>query len=101
MPNTALVAGVASSTTMDTTRQTRGRWVRVAHSWDAAAGVAGASAARAALDGHDPKLLMVFASFGYDLPDLLAGVVEAAGDVPVIGCSTAGEIGPGPELTSG
>ena len=44
---------------------------------------------------------MVFASFEYDLSELLAGVNDAAGDVPVIGCSTAGEIGPGPPLSSG
>ena len=51
-----------------------------------------------ALAGDDPKLLVVFSSDGYDLPKLLAGVHQAAGDVPVIGCSTAGEIsatGPG------
>jgi hypothetical protein len=44
---------------------------------------------------------MVFASFAYDLRALLAGIVEVAGEVPVIGCSTAGEIGPGPELNDG
>jgi hypothetical protein len=43
----------------------------------------------------------VFASFGYDLPELLAGVTEMAGDIPTIGCSTAGEIGPGPALGRG
>jgi len=66
--------------------------------WDDAARTAGAAAARDALDGPAPKLLMVFASFGYDLPELLAGVAGVAGDVPVIGCSTAGEIGPGPAV---
>jgi hypothetical protein len=77
------------------------RWVRVGHRWDASAWEAGAGAAREACDGPEPKLLVVFASFGYDLRDLLDGVTEAAGDVPVIGCSTAGEIGPGPALSQG
>ncbi len=44
---------------------------------------------------------MVFASFGYELTELLAGVHSVSGAVPVIGCSTAGEIGPGPALASG
>jgi hypothetical protein len=48
--------------------------------------------------GDDPKLLVVFSSDAYDLKQLLAGVAGVAGNVPVIGCSTAGEIaasGPG------
>jgi len=79
----------------------RQRAVRVGHSWDASARRAGASAARDALQLADPKLLMVFASFDYELPDLLAGVRSVSGDVPVVGCSTAGEIGPGPALARG
>jgi hypothetical protein len=41
---------------------------------------------------------VVFASDGYDGGELLAGVGEVAPDVPLVGCSTAGEIatsGPG------
>jgi hypothetical protein len=75
--------------------------VRAAHAWGPEARAAGATATADAVDGPDPRLLMVFASFGYDLSELLGGVAEAAGGVPVIGCSTAGEIGPGPELTNG
>jgi len=56
-------------------------------------GLAGAEAARGALAGEEAKLLVVFASESHDLGQLLAGVHEVAGDVPVIGCSTAGEIG--------
>jgi len=77
------------------------RWVRIAHVWGSSARVAGATATAQAVAGPDPRLLMVFASFTYDLSELLAGVAEAAGEVPVIGCSTAGEIGPGPEPTGG
>ncbi|TML27874.1 MAG: hypothetical protein E6G35_09070 [Actinobacteria bacterium] len=62
---------------------------------------AGRAATRAALDLPEPRLLMVFASFEYDLARLLAGVAEVAGDVPVIGCSTSGEIGPRPEQANG
>jgi hypothetical protein len=75
--------------------------VRVGHSWDAGPGRAGADAALDALQLADPQLLVVFASFGYDLPELLGGVHSVSGDVPVIGCSTAGEIGPGPALSRG
>lgn len=70
------------------------RSIRVGHSTQTVPRLAGESAALAALAVVDPKLLIVFASFGYDLPDLLSAVVDAAGDVPVIGCSSAAEIGP-------
>jgi hypothetical protein len=70
------------------------RWVRVGHSWDDDARRAGILATRAALDAPEPKLLIVFASLEYDLPELLAGVRSVSGDVPLIGCSTSGEIGP-------
>jgi len=87
--------------TMDMTSHTGHRWVRVGQCWDASAWEAGVKAAREARDGADPKLLVVFASFAYDLRELLDGVAEVAGDVPVIGCSTAGEIGRGPALSQG
>jgi hypothetical protein len=81
--------------------QSRHRWVQVGHAWDPDAREAGAAAARDARGGGDPKLLLVFASFGYDLRALLEGVADEVGDVPVIGCSTAREIGPGPALHHG
>jgi hypothetical protein len=56
---------------------------------------AGEQAASAALSGADPKLLIVFCSDSYDLEQLLAGIRDTAGDVPLIGCSTAGEIATG------
>jgi hypothetical protein len=83
------------------------RWVRVGHSTDPSAHAAGRAATRAALDGppgQPPRLLVVFASFEYDLTALIAGVSGVAADaggVPVIGCSTAGEIGPGPAVGTG
>jgi hypothetical protein len=56
---------------------------------------AGASAARAAVVGPDAKLLLVFAAVTHDLVAVQEGVRDVAGAVPVIGCTTHGEIGPG------
>jgi hypothetical protein len=57
--------------------------------------VAGAAAAAAALASADARLLVVFCSDAYDLEALLAAIRGAAGRVPLIGCSTAGEIATG------
>ena len=64
----------------------------VGQSSDPDAYAAGAAAARAALTGDDPRLLVVFCSGSYDLPALLGAVNDVSGDAPLIGCSTAGEI---------
>lgn len=53
---------------------------------------AGSRAAREAMRGADAKLLVVFCSPSRDLTALLKGVLAEAGDVPLIGCTTAGEI---------
>jgi hypothetical protein len=79
---------------------TDARWVGVGHSTDPDALAAGRTAAREALNGDDAKLLVVFCSDSYDLEQLLAGITELAGDTPLIGCSTAGEIAPGGPATS-
>src|SRR5687768_12968436 len=74
------------------------QWTATGASHDKDARRAGAEAAGQALPGGDPKLLVVFSSDAYDLRQLLAGISGVAGDVPVIGCSPAGEIaaaGPG------
>ena len=74
------------------------RWMAVGRSSDPDAASAGAAATAAALGGTDPKLLVVFCSDAYDLEALLKGINETSGGVPLIGCSTAGEIarnGPG------
>jgi hypothetical protein len=76
----------------------RDRWVQVGHSAHPDARRAGREAATAAQGRLDAKLLVVFCSGAYDLEDLLAGIAESAPGVPLIGCSTAGEIataGPG------
>src|SRR2546423_11095554 len=71
------------------------RWFGVGRCESPDSYAAGAAAARAALAGPDPKLLLVFAAIGHDLAALQAGVQDVAGPVPVIGCTTHGEIGPG------
>jgi hypothetical protein len=53
---------------------------------------AGARAAADALVRGDPKLLLVFCSPAHNLRRLLGQVRERAGDVPLIGCTTAGQI---------
>jgi hypothetical protein len=77
---------------------TQTRWFAVGQSSDADAARAGGAAAAEALVGRDPRLLIVFCSHRYDLDALLGAVNESSGGVPLIGCSTAGEIatsGPG------
>jgi hypothetical protein len=77
----------------------RARWLHVGRCDDVDPRTAGATAAGEALSGgDDARLLVVFSSDAYDLEVLLAGIRERAGHVPLIGCSTAGEIaatGPG------
>ena len=74
------------------------RWLGVGRSTAGSAALAGREATAAALDGRaDGRLLVVLASDGLDLPALLAAVRSVSGGVPLIGCSTAGEItGDGP-----
>src|SRR5204863_7551889 len=70
----------------------RARWVGVGQSSEPDSDRAGAEARTAAVAGRDdPRLFVVFASSAHDLEALLAGIDP--GDVPLVGCSTAGEIG--------
>jgi hypothetical protein len=76
----------------DTGGSAPARWVGVGQSADPESPRAGAEAAAAALAGRpDARLFVVFASSEHDLEALLEGVDP--GDVPLVGCSTAGEIG--------
>ena len=71
----------------------RDRWLGSGHSVESDAFGAASAATRMAIDGRrDAKLLVVFSSDSYDLDALAKGVEEVAPDVPMIGCSTAGEI---------
>jgi hypothetical protein len=67
------------------------RWLGVgtAHGLDPQAG---ARAAGDALVRDDPKLLIVFCSQSHDLDALLTDIRRRAPGVPLIGCTTAGEI---------
>jgi hypothetical protein len=71
------------------------RWMGVGHSSDPDADGAGREAARQAMQGPDPKLVVVFCSDAYDLPQLLAAINRETAGAPLIGCSTAGEIATG------
>jgi hypothetical protein len=71
------------------------RWMGVARSVDRDSRAAGAAATREALVGPDPKLLLVFFAIDHDPGAVLDGVRAEAPGVPVIGCSTHGEIAPG------
>ena len=74
------------------------RWFGVGTSALNASAEAGARAADEAMLADDGRLILVFASASHDLPSLLHGIRKRTGDIPLIGCSTAGEIatdGPG------
>ena len=71
------------------------RWVGVGRSASVDSHAAGMAAARDAVTGADAKLVLVFAAITHDLAAVQAGVLEVAGAVPLIGCTTHGEIGPG------
>ncbi len=91
-----------SATGYSTASGERSRWLGVGHCTHGDAALAGAAAAQRALIGDDPRLLVVFCSERYDLAGLAIAITECAGnDVPLIGCSTAGEIaGGGPRDAS-
>lgn len=50
--------------------------------------------ARALSAGGDPRLLLAFVSAGYDLLALAIALEHAAPGVPLVGCTTAGELTP-------
>jgi hypothetical protein len=68
-----------------------GRWFGVGSAQGLDEG-AGARAVDEALLHDDAKLLIVFCSQSHDLSALLREIRARAGDVPLIGCTTAGEI---------
>ena len=78
--------------TMDARSDGR-RWMGVGQSSTTEPRTAAAQAARAALTGADPKLLIVFSAITYDPALVRAGVRDVVDEsVPVIGCTTRGEI---------
>lgn len=87
--------GIHATARNSTPTVERTRWLEVGRSDDRDARIAGREAAATALRAEDAKLLIVFCSDAYDLVELLAGIGESAAGVPLIGCSTAGEIATG------
>jgi hypothetical protein len=71
------------------------RWMGVGRSSLSDSHAAGFEAAAAAVTGAHPRVLLVFGAISHDPQQLVRGVQAAAPGVPVIGCSTHGEIGPG------
>ncbi|MGD1052707.1 MAG: FIST N-terminal domain-containing protein [Candidatus Dormibacteria bacterium] len=71
---------------------TQDRWVAVGRSRDQQSRAAGREAARQALVHTDAALMLVFCSPAHDLAELLAGVRDESGELPLIGSTTAGEI---------
>ncbi len=71
------------------------RWVGSGWSDAADSHKAGEEAARAALVGDDPGLVVVFASPAHDLEALQAGMRDVVGDAPIVGCTSSGEIATG------
>jgi hypothetical protein len=82
------------------TAPTATRWIGVGHASQDAPGPdlpgsqsMGARALREALAGRTPALIVVFASSELDLGPLMADLrAEVEADIPVVGCTTAGEI---------
>lgn len=73
------------------------RWLAVGRA-DGSDPTAAAGATRDALLHDDAKLLIVFCSDAFDLEAVIKAIDDESGGVPLIGCSTAGEIatsGPG------
>lgn len=55
-----------------------------------------AEGVRDGLRGASPDILFFFATVGHNIPDVIAGIVERFGDIPLVGCSGAGILA-GPE----
>jgi hypothetical protein len=70
------------------------RWMGVGCSVDMDGRRAAVEAAREAVRGADPKLLIVFSGQDYDPAEIAGGLAEAAPGVPVIGASARGGITP-------
>lgn len=75
-------------------RSIEDRWCGVGCSSQPDAQTAGAEAAAGAMAAPDAKLIIVFTSDAHEAEPLLAGIRGVTREVPLIGCSTAGEITP-------
>jgi hypothetical protein len=71
------------------------RWMRVGSSDDPDGAVAARTAVEAALLGDRAALVLLFVSSRYDMEAVAKSASSAVDTTPMIGCSTAGEIGEG------
>ncbi len=71
------------------------KWFGVGTSSDPDGYRAGLAAGADAIVGKDARLIVVFASRRHDLGAVVEGVKDVAGPVPMVGCTTAGEIATG------
>src|SRR5690349_22594315 len=71
------------------------RWMGVGRSGESDSRTAAATATRTAITGSEPKVLLVFSAITHDPAAVLAGIRDVAPGVPVVGCTTHGEIAPG------
>ncbi|MET0236390.1 MAG: FIST N-terminal domain-containing protein [Kibdelosporangium sp.] len=76
-------------------RSDDGRWMGVGRCADTESRSAATTAATAALVGADPKLIIVFFAITHDAAEVMTAIRAVAPGVPLIGCSTHGEIAPG------
>ena len=68
------------------------RWVGAGGATAADVAVAVDEAWNTAVGGREPGLVIVFCSTAYPLAQVASAVQALAGDAPVIGCSTSGEV---------
>jgi hypothetical protein len=71
------------------------RWMGVGRSQLEDSSAAALAAVHDAVRGDDPKLLMAFAAITHDPVAVVEALRQAVPGVPVVGCTTHGEIGPG------
>ncbi len=71
------------------------RWMSVGTSDDPRPDVAGETAVTEALAGRVGALVMIFVSPNYDMQAIASAAARAARDIPLVGCSTSGEIANG------
>ena len=87
------LAGRPSMVLNDMTTTPCPRWLGAGSSDSPVSAEAGREACLQAIAGRDrASLLVVFASDAHDMPALVGAIRGAAPQVPLIGCSTAGEI---------
>ncbi|WP_051367993.1 FIST signal transduction protein [Hamadaea tsunoensis] len=94
-PENVKPENVGPTVAVGRTRAHPDRWMGVGRSAETDGAAAGRAAAGAAAIGPDPQLVLVFVAITYEPAEVLAGLREVLPGVPVVGCTTHGELGPG------